>query len=108
MIKLGYAAAESKASVLSAFSLNEDDWREYVAHRNSRKRTTLPTPEFVQVPDATPDIAALIQKNLKGIIGQPLDAETLDTQLECFDGHGTIQQHRLRDGAEGWKTGPLD
>jgi NTE family protein len=88
MIKLGYAAAESKASVLSAFSLNEEDWREYVARRNSRRRTTLPTPEFVQVPDATPDIAALIQKNLQGIIGQPLDAETLDTQLNVLTGLG--------------------
>ena len=105
MIKLGYAAAESKASVLSAFSLNEDDWREYVAHRNSRKRTTLPTPEFVQVPDATPDIAALIQKNLQGIIGQPLDAETLDTQLNVLTGLGRFSsigyEMVQKDGKQG-------
>jgi NTE family protein len=88
MIKLGYAAAETKSPVLSAFSLNEDDWREYVAHRNSRKRTALPTPQFVQVPGATPDIAALIQRNLEGIIGQPLNAETLDTELNVLTGMG--------------------
>src|SRR5277367_4548632 len=61
MIKLGYAAAQSKASVLSAFSLNDDDWKDYVARRNSRKRTKLPTPQFIEVPGATPEIAALIQ-----------------------------------------------
>jgi NTE family protein len=88
MIKLGYAAAEGKASVLSAFSLNEEEWGEYVAHRNSRKRTALPTPQFVEVPGATPDIAQLIQKSLQSTIGQPLDAQTLDTQLNILTGLG--------------------
>jgi NTE family protein len=88
MIKVGYAAAESKAEVLSAFSLNDEDWSEYEAHRNSRKRTALPTPEFVEVPDATPDIAALIQKSLQSTVGQPLDAKTLDTELNVLTGMG--------------------
>ena len=88
MIKIGYAAAESKAEVLSAFSLNDEDWKEYEAHRNSRKRTALPIPEFIQVPGATPDIAALIQKNLQGIVGQPLDAEALDKELNILTGMG--------------------
>jgi NTE family protein len=88
MIKVGYAAAESKASVLSAFSLNDDDWNEYVARRNSRKRSNLPTPQFIQVPGATPDIAALIQNNLVSVIGQPLDAQTLDSQLNILTGMG--------------------
>jgi NTE family protein len=88
MIKVGYAAAQSKASVLSAFSLNDDDWREYVAHRDSRKRTKLPAPQFIEVPGATPEIAALIRNNLAGVIGQPLDAQTLDTQLNILTGLG--------------------
>src|ERR1700723_1218482 len=88
MIKVGYAAAESKASVLSAFSLNDATWDNYVARRDARKRTQLPAPQFVEVPGAEPDIAALIQKNLQGIIGQPLDAETLDTQLNVLTGLG--------------------
>ena len=88
MIKVGYAAAESKAAVLSAFRLNDDDWKDYVARREARKRTQLPAPQFIEVPGATPDIAALIQKSLAGVIGQPLDAQTLDTQLNVLTGLG--------------------
>ncbi|HEY0701242.1 MAG TPA: patatin-like phospholipase family protein [Candidatus Acidoferrales bacterium] len=88
MIKVGYAAAEKKSGVLSAFSLNDEDWRNYVEQRNSRKRTKLPAPQFVQVPGASPDIAALIQNSLAGVIGQPLDAATLDKQIDILTGTG--------------------
>jgi NTE family protein len=88
MIKLGYAAAQSKAAVLSAFALNDEDWANYVSRRNSRKRTNLPAPQFIVVPGATPEIASLIQQNLKGVLGQPLDASTLDKQLNVLTGLG--------------------
>jgi NTE family protein len=88
MIKLGYAAAESKSAVLSAFSVDDETWSNYVAMRNSRKRTKLPAPQFVQVPGASPDIAALIQNQLVTVIGQPLDAKTLDKQLDILTGTG--------------------
>ena len=105
MIKAGYAAAESKAAVLSAFSLNDDDWKDYMSRRDSRKRTQLPAPQFVEVPGASPDIAALIQKNLEGVIGQPLDAQTLDTQLNVLTGLGRFSSlgYRMveKDGKQG-------
>jgi NTE family protein len=88
MIKLGYAAAESKSAVLSAFSVDDATWDNYVAQRNSRKRTKLPAPQFVVVPGASPDIAALIQNQLATVIGQPLDAKTLDKQLDILTGTG--------------------
>ena len=44
IIKLGYEAAASKASVLSAFSVSEAEWEEYLANRNARRRTApIPT-----------------------------------------------------------------
>ena len=46
IIKLGYDAAASKASVLSAFSVSEAEWEEYLANRNARRRTA-PIPQFV-------------------------------------------------------------
>ena len=46
IIKLGYDAAASKASVLSAFSVSEAEWEDYLAKRNARRRTA-PIPKFV-------------------------------------------------------------
>jgi NTE family protein len=105
MIKIGYAAAQSKAAVLSAFSLNDEDWREYIGYRDSRKKTNLPAPQFVDVPGATPDIAALIRKNLANVIGQPLDAQTLSRDLDVLTGMGRFSsvgyQMIQKDGQQG-------
>src|SRR6266481_2468146 len=46
IIKLGYDAAASKATVLSAFSVSEAEWEEYLAKRNA-KRKIAPIPKFV-------------------------------------------------------------
>ena len=51
IIKAGYDAAAAKAKVLSAFSVSEAEWQQYLADRNARKKTT-PIPEFVQVAGA--------------------------------------------------------
>src|SRR5277367_1364683 len=57
IIKLGYDAAASKASVLSAFSVSEAEWEDYLAKRNARRKTA-PIPKFVEVVGATsPEMA---------------------------------------------------
>src|SRR6201987_1438089 len=48
IIKLGYEAAASKATVLSGFSVSEAEWEDYLAKRNFRRRTA-PIPQFVAV-----------------------------------------------------------
>ncbi len=48
IIKAGYDAAAAKASVLSAFSVSEAEWEDYIAKRNARRRTA-PVPQFIQV-----------------------------------------------------------
>ncbi|MGC2606501.1 MAG: patatin-like phospholipase family protein, partial [Silvibacterium sp.] len=54
IIKAGYDAAASKARVLSAFSVSEAEWQQYLADRKAREKTT-PIPEFVQVAGAAPE-----------------------------------------------------
>ena len=39
IIKAGYDAAAAKAKVLSAFSVSEAEWQQYLAERNARKKT---------------------------------------------------------------------
>ena len=87
IIKAGYDAAASKAKVLSAYSVSETEWQQYLAERNARKRTT-PVPEFVQVVGTGPELADSIQKNLSANVGKPVDTAHLDAQMLRLQGQG--------------------
>src|SRR5271154_4532361 len=52
IIRMGYDAAAAKATVLSAFSVSEAEWEDYLAKRNARRKTA-PIPKFVEVVGAT-------------------------------------------------------
>ncbi len=88
MIKLGYAAADSKKAVLMAFAVDDDSWSKYLAHRSSRKPTGAPTPQFVKVQGTSPELASIIQNKLHVLIGKPIDAKTLEQQLALIIGNG--------------------
>ena len=87
IIKAGYDAAESKAKVLSAFSVNEAEWQQYLADRKARQKTT-PVPEFVQVSGTGPAMADSIEKVLSKDIGTPVDTAKLDQQIVTLAGQG--------------------
>jgi NTE family protein len=88
IIKLGYDAAASKASVLSTFSVSEAEWEEYLANRNSRRKTT-PTPTFVQVAGATsPDMAKAMEKQMSSLVGKPVDTKDVDQYMMDIVGQG--------------------
>src|SRR5271163_150098 len=87
IIKLGYDAAASKASVLSAFSVSEAEWEEYIAVRNSRRRTA-PIPRFVQVTGTSPEVAKAMEKQLSPLVGKPVEPETINQDMTAIVGMG--------------------
>jgi NTE family protein len=87
IIKAGYDAAAAKARVLSAFSVSEAEWQQYLADRNARKKTT-PIPQFVQVAGANPELADSIQKRLSVNVGKPVDTSAVDAQMMRLQGAG--------------------
>jgi NTE family protein len=87
IVKAGYDAAASKAKVLSAFSVSEAEWQQYLADRKTRQKTT-PIPEFVQVAGTGPESADSIQKRLSVAVGKPVDTAQLDVQMIRLQGQG--------------------
>jgi NTE family protein len=87
IIKAGYDAAAAKAKVLSAFSVSESEWQQYLANRKSRQKTT-PIPAFVQVAGAAPELAESIEKKMSIDVGKPLETEKLDQQAMILTGQG--------------------
>jgi NTE family protein len=88
MIKLGYAAAESKKNVLMAFAVDDDSWSKYTEHRSSRRRTGSPTPQFVHVQGTSKQLAEIIQQKLGVLLGQAIDPANLEKQLSLLIGIG--------------------
>src|ERR1700722_15134562 len=87
IIKAGYDAAASKAKVLSAFSVSEAEWQQYLANRAARRKTT-PLPEFVQVTGTAPELAESVEQRLAVDVGKPVDTARLDAQMMRLQGQG--------------------
>jgi NTE family protein len=87
IIKAGYDAMASKATVLSAFSVSQSEWEDYIAKRNARRRTA-PVPQFVQVTGTTPELATSMEKELAPLVGKPVDSKEIDQNMMTIVGMG--------------------
>lgn len=92
LIAKGYEAAQQKANLLRAFSVDDATWDRYIAERNSRRRQAIPVPEFVAVQGATPAAQKVIETDLSKLIGQPLDLDKLENSLTQIVGTGRFSK----------------
>ena len=89
IMQKGYEAAEAKARLLEKFALNDAEWQEYVQHREARKRTLAPVPQFINVEGAdTAQQKQDIERYLAPLAGKPLDPDKLDRALTRLTGVG--------------------
>ena len=87
IVDVGYKGAQERAKLLERFSLNDEQWSEYVRERESRQRK-LPVPQFVEVTGTEPVIARGIESTLANNIGKPVDFNRLDSDLTDVTGLG--------------------
>lgn len=87
IIKAGYDAAAAKKAVLTAFSVDESTWKQYLANRAGRQKTT-PVPEFVEVVGAKPQLAHDVEKSFSDVVGAPVDTTTLTDHIMTASGTG--------------------
>jgi NTE family protein len=87
IIQKGYEAAASKASVLSALSVDEATWEQYLEQREQKRRTT-PVPQFVEVTGTSLQVADEIKDELSGDIGKPVDTGQMSKSLTALAGGG--------------------
>src|SRR5271170_277634 len=80
LIKAGYDAAQSKAAVLSRFSVDDATWKQYLATRDARRRQT-PKPEFIEVAGTDPHSAKAIQKDFQPELGQDVNSDQMQKKI---------------------------
>jgi NTE family protein len=82
----GYQAAEAVKEKLLPLALDEQNWAAYVEQRRTRRRSELPTPQFLSIVGAVQSDQRRMEQVLEPRIGQPFDVAALETDLEAFAG----------------------
>jgi NTE family protein len=105
IIREGTQAAEAKKQVLTPFSISDSQWSAYVAAKNARIQTEVPTPQFVRVEGTNAQAARQIERFLHPLIGKPIDDAKTDQLLTRLTGIGKYASadYRItsRDGQPG-------
>jgi len=105
IIKEGTQAAEGKKPVLSRFSVSDTQWDAYVAAKNARVRTDVPTPQFVKVEGTGAQGARQIEKFLQRLVGHPIDYGEINQLLTRLTGIGKFSSVDYRITSQNNQTG---
>lgn len=107
IIAKGLAATQEKQRVLEPFALNDADWRQYLAARDSRRRVSSAVPQFVRVVGTNPNAATHLEDFLRPLLGKPIDVKTLDGLLTRLTGIGKFDSVGYTEIQENGQTGLL-
>jgi NTE family protein len=107
IMQAGYEAAKGKSKLLAGFALDDADWNEYVRERDSRKQTSTPVPQFIDVQGTSAPAQEDIRRYLKNFLGKPLNADSLDPALTRLTGSGRYDTLNYRIVERGGKQGLL-
>jgi NTE family protein len=88
IMEQGSRAAQQKSDVLAPFALNDEEWTAYLDQRNRRKKTLIPTPEFVEVRGTNAQTSKALEVFLRPLIGKPVDQITMQDMLDRLTGIG--------------------
>ncbi len=90
--KIGYAAAEQKATMLRRYQVSETEYRAYVQARTAKRRPDEIHPQDILF---SGDVAPKLQESLKASImpvgGEALNQQKLETQMLKLTGYGRFQ-----------------
>jgi NTE family protein len=107
IMKRGYQAANSRARMLEAFALGDADWQEHQQVREARKRSDVPTPQFIEVEGTNAHEATDVSRYVKRFQGKPVNPEKLDEVLTRLTGVGRYDSAGYRLIEKNGQTGLL-
>src|SRR5437773_7487095 len=107
IMKRGYEAAHARARLLEAFALDDADWQEHQQARESRKRSDVPKPRFIEVEGTNAHEATDVTRYVKRFQGKPVNPEKLDQVLTRLTGVGRYDSAGYRLIEKNGQTGLL-
>ncbi|WP_184218167.1 patatin-like phospholipase family protein [Granulicella aggregans] len=88
LAKRGYAAAEAQKAALLKYTLPDDQWADYVAERQARRRGPAGTILRVRVKSPNKDLTRAVERSFQPLIGQPVNTTKIDGLLDEVRGDG--------------------
>jgi NTE family protein len=104
LIDEGYRAAEAMRDQLLPLALNEADFDAWRSARQTRRRTTLPSPAFIELDGFVPGDASRLDVLLARHVGVPLDIKAVETDVAIVTGldrYETVTWRMTHDAARG-------
>lgn len=105
IIRLGYEGAAAKAAELRKYSVSDEEWRDYLAQREARKRMPEKSADRLQVSGVSGDEQEHLERRLQPVLHRPLDLKALDTRLTRITGDGQFEslgyEGFVQDGVPG-------
>ncbi|HEY6376739.1 MAG TPA: patatin-like phospholipase family protein [Edaphobacter sp.] len=112
IIPMGEKAAAAMSEQLEKYALNDADWAEYVRQRDSRRRTQVPIPQFIEVYGITGSSQRDVEVRFEKFVGKPIDPDALERVISDLLGtwlYSTIDYTIAdRDGKPGLLIRPRE
>src|SRR5256886_7084741 len=106
-MKRGYEAANARARLLEAFALSDADWQEHQQAREARKRSDVPTPQFIEIEGTNAHEATDVTRYVKRFQDKPVNPAKLDEVLTRLTGVGRYDSAGYRLIEKNGQTGLL-
>jgi NTE family protein len=88
LAKRGYAAAEANKAALLPYSLSDDQWQKYLAHRAAKQHGPPGTILLVKVKAPNDDVKIVAQREFGPLINQPVDTNQIEKLLGTLRADG--------------------
>ena len=110
IIPKGVEVAQEHAAELEKYAVNDADWKAYLKERNSRRRTYLPEPKFVDIYGMHGVQQTEIANEFTQYVNKPIDTEKIEKTITDLQGRGlysSISYNLIdKDGATGLLVRP--
>jgi NTE family protein len=88
IIPQGIKVAQEHDAELEKYAVSDADWQAYITQRNSRRRTQIPEPTFIDIYGMHGVIQTEIQNEFTKYVNQPVDTAKIAETITLLQGRG--------------------
>jgi NTE family protein len=107
IIPKGVEVAQQHAAELDKYAVSDADWKAYVTQRNSRRRTYLPEPQFVDIYGMHGVRKTEITNEFTQYVNKPINTQKIESTITDLQGTGSYSSISYNLIDENGETGLL-
>jgi NTE family protein len=107
IIPKGLEVAQAHSAELEKYAVDDADWQVYLTQRNSRRRTHLPQPQFVDIYGMNGVQQAAVANEFMQYVNKPIDTQKIENTIADLQGTGIYSSISYNLTDKDGKTGLL-